>query len=139
MALGLPSIAVARAHPVRPAYDSERTSAGLSLTIAGFSILGLNYLVVGTVAGVRARESPDPAFRRQLWPLLGPVVGPFISTARATNPGARVGFVTVGILQTALFAIGTAGTILVLQERHRRGHRSLARLRSSGPGLTLRF
>ncbi|MEX1364063.1 MAG: hypothetical protein AB1Z98_13120 [Nannocystaceae bacterium] len=136
VALWLPSIAVARA---RPAHTSERRTTGLALMGAGFGILGANYIVVASVAGVRARESSDPQVRRQLWPLLGPVVGPFISTGRADTPGARFGFVTVGILQTTLFALGTAGAIIVLQERHGGGKRRAARLRLSGPGLTLRF
>jgi hypothetical protein len=128
------------AHPATEPPRPERRSGGVGLTVGGLGILAINYAAVAGVVGSQIRKSQDPEHRRQIRPLLVPVVGSLISATRATTPGGRFGTVTLGILQAAMLGLGIAGVIVLGQERHRRSHSPQTRSMSfDGMGLRLRF
>jgi hypothetical protein len=102
---------------------------GLGMTIAGFSIFGVSYLITAVTATALI-DSGSPEMGR---PLLIPVVGPFIAAGR--QPYATIGFglAFTGIIQLASAGMGIGGAVILGTSRRK------ARLSASGSGLQLRF
>jgi hypothetical protein len=118
---------------VQPVYLEERPTEvyvvpvperGLGLTIAGFGLFGLSYLLtVG--AGTVTIDAGRPDIGK---PMLIPAVGPFIATARQDSAAAGFALALTGVVQLTGLAMGIAGAVLLGKSR------AEARRLALGPG-----
>ncbi len=108
-------------------------NAGLGLTIAGWTIFGVSYLMTA-FAGATVIDVGRPEIGR---PLLIPIAGPFIATSRVDSAVGGFGLVAMGVLQTLGLVMGIAGSVKLGKAR------SEARARgqiTAGPGgLEIQF
>ena len=104
---------------------------GVGMTIAGFSVFGVSYLISALSASI-AIDSGDFA---DSWgrPLLIPAVGPFISSARVGTATGAFGLIFLGIVQTGSLAMGVTGAVLIGKSKRQ------ARLATGPGGLKLEF
>lgn len=112
--------------PIQPRPNPNR---GLGLTIAGFSVFAMSYLITAGV-GTVAIDAGDPEIGR---PLLIPVAGPFIAASRLDTATAGFGLGFVGVIQAAGLAMGIGGAVLLGKSRRD------ARVSASAGGLQVRF
>jgi hypothetical protein len=99
------------------------------MTIAGFSVFGISYLISAGV-GTVAIDAGDPEIGR---PLLIPVAGPFIVASRLDSATAGFGLGFVGVIQTAGLAMGIAGAAILAKTRRN------SRLAAGPGGLQIKF
>jgi hypothetical protein len=102
---------------------------GLGMTIAGFSIFGVTYLITA-VSATAMIDSGSPEIGR---PLLIPVVGPFIAAGKQSYATIGFGLAFTGVIQLAGLGMGVGGAVMLGSARHK------ARLSADGGGLTLQF
>jgi hypothetical protein len=112
--------------PVQP----KPPNRGLGLTIAGFSMFGLTYLISAGVATVVIDEG-DPEVGR---PMLIPAVGPFVAASRTGSASAGFALGIDGVVQIAGLAMGIAGAVLLGKSRAQ-----AKRVAVSPGGLVVRF
>jgi hypothetical protein len=123
---------------IQPVYVEEPTEVyvypmperGLGLTIAGFGLFGVSYLLtVG--AGTVTIDAGRPMIGRAM---LIPAVGPFIAAARTDSAAAGFALGFTGVVQLSGLAMGIAGAVLLGKSR------AEARRLAAGPsGLMVRF
>lgn len=114
--------------PVQPTYNRNR---GLGMTVAGFSIFGVSYLISAISATV-AIDTGDP--QRLGRPLLIPVAGPFISAARSPSATLGFGLGFVGVIQLAGLGMGIGGAVMLGKAR-----RNAPQMSFTPGGVKLRF
>jgi hypothetical protein len=102
---------------------------GLGLTIAGFSVFGVSYLITA-VSGTAIIDAGSPEIGR---PLLIPVAGPFIAGARQSSATLGLGLGLVGVIQLAGLGMGIGGAVMLGSARRQ------ARLSANAGGLSLEF
>ncbi len=112
--------------PIQPRVNPNR---GLGMTIAGFSVFGISYLITAGSATV-AIDSGNPEIGR---PLLIPVVGPFIAAARLDSATLGFGLGFVGVIQLAGLAMGIGGSVMFAKSRRN------ARVAAGPGGLQFKF
>jgi hypothetical protein len=112
--------------PIQPRPNPNR---GLGLTVSGFAIFGLSYLITAGSATI-AIDAGDPEVGR---PLLIPVAGPFIAASRLDSATLGFGLGFVGVIQMAGLAMGIAGSTILAKSRRE------ARLSASAGGIQVRF
>jgi hypothetical protein len=109
-----------------PRHNPNR---GLGLTISGFSIFAVSYLITAA-SGTIALDAGSPEIGR---PLLIPAVGPFIAASRLNSATGGFGLAFAGIIQVAGLGMGVGGAIML--GKSRRG----PQLSAAPGGLQLKF
>ncbi|WP_181197496.1 hypothetical protein [Enhygromyxa salina] len=102
---------------------------GLGLTIAGFSIFGVTYLI----SAISATALIDTGFTETGRPMLIPAVGPFIAASRQSSATLGFGLAFTGVIQIAGLGMGIGGAVML------GGARKRAQLSAAPGGLQLQF
>ncbi len=115
--------------PIAPPPPRVNPNRGLGLTVAGFSMFGVSYLITAA-SGTVAIDAGSPEVGR---PLLIPVAGPFIAATRVGTATGGFGLAFVGVVQLAGLAMGIAGSVKLAKSRRE------ARFAASSGGFEVKF
>jgi len=110
-------------------YRRVNPNRGLGLTISGFSVFSVSYLI----AAVSGTTLIDAGSKDIGVPLLIPAVGPFIAASRLSSATAGFGLAFGGIIQLAGLGMGVGGAVMLGNSRRQ------ARLSGAPGGLQLQF